>query len=235
MSKIPSKLAILLVSIALLIILDVATKSPETPNVKTILIKEGMRISEINDILHRENILKEDDDIPFSYEGYLFPDTYDFFVHSSKEIVIQKMEDNFNKKVDGVIPEGADKNRVITVASIIQKEVVGRESMQLVAGIIEKRLKSNYPLQIDATTCYLKPVPCKLERGDLQTDSPYNTYLHKGLPPTPISNPGLEAILASTAPMQSEYWFYITDPKTKKTIFSKDLGDHQINVAKYLR
>ena len=74
----------------------------------------------------------------------------------------------------------------------------------------------------------------KVYRKDLNFESPYNTYLYKGLPPGPIGNPGLEAIKAALNPLESDYWYYLSDPKTKKTIFSKDLDEHIENRARYL-
>jgi UPF0755 protein len=107
-----------------------------------------------------------------------------------------------------------------------------------VAGIIEKRLKIGMPVQIDATILYNK---CSgrfsgcslLVKSDFKKDSPYNTYTRLGLTP-PISNPSLDAIKAAIEKKDSGYWFYLSDPKTKKTIFSENLEKHNINRAKYL-
>ncbi|PIV31820.1 endolytic transglycosylase MltG, partial [Candidatus Wolfebacteria bacterium CG02_land_8_20_14_3_00_37_12] len=129
--------------------------------------------------------------------------------------------------------------RLITIASYLEKEVPGNDDRRIVAGIIEKRLKIGMPIQIDATVLYNK---CSgrfsecplLVKSDFKKDSPYNTYTRLGLTPTPISNPSLDAIKAVIEKKDSGYWFYLSDPKTKKTIFSENLEKHNINRAKYL-
>ncbi|PJA41736.1 hypothetical protein CO177_00810 [Candidatus Wolfebacteria bacterium CG_4_9_14_3_um_filter_37_9] len=137
-----------------------------------------------------------------------------------------------DKKNSGVL-------RLITIASYLEKEVPGNDDRRIVAGIIEKRLKIGMPIQIDATVLYNK---CSgrfsecplLVKSDFKKDSPYNTYTRLGLTPTPISNPSLDAIKAVIEKKDSGYWFYLSDPKTKKTIFSENLEKHNINRAKYL-
>ena len=125
---------------------------------------------------------------------------------------------------------------------MIQKEVASSTDEAIVTGILEKRLAAGMPLDIDATICYIKqqqnPTSTKgcypLAANDYKIDSPYNTYLHKGLPPTPIGNPGADALQAALHPQSSTYWYYLSDPKTGKTIYAATLAQQQANQRKYL-
>ena len=131
--------------------------------------------------------------------------------------------------------------QILTAASLLEKEAPSFKDRRLISGILYKRLKAGIGLQVDATLTYAKCggafLTCddpKVYRGDTSYSSSYNTYLYKGLPPGPISNPGLEAIRAALEPLESGYWYYLSDPKTKKTIFSRTLEEHNENRAKYL-
>lgn len=189
---------------------------------------------------------------PIKIEGYLFPDTYNFFINSKPEDVVKKFLDNFNLKAWPVLQtndsqsfdKAQDKlttNEVLKIASLIEKEVYFSEEKPIVAGIIYKRLKMGMALQIDATVIYAK---CKgliaycedqnFYRKDTGFVSTYNTYLHNGLTPTPISNPGLDSIIAALNPANTDYLYYLSDPKTKKLIFSKTFEDHNKNRELYL-
>ncbi|MEK7553248.1 MAG: endolytic transglycosylase MltG [Patescibacteria group bacterium] len=144
----------------------------------------------------------------------------------------QSLNGGVDKKNSGVL-------RFITIASYLEKEVPNNDDRRIVAGIIEKRLKIGMPIQIDATILYNKCFGrfsgCPLlVKSDFKKDSPYNTYTRLGLTPTPIANPSLDAIKAAIEKKDSGYWFYLSDPKTKKTIFSENLEKHNINRAKYL-
>lgn len=209
---------------------------PEKPNVKAVTIREGLTAVEISELLQSEGILKENETLPQELDGYLFPDTYEFFIPSLPEVVVKKMSDNFTKKVLPVVPEKFNLNEILTKASLIEEEVPSELDREIVAGIIEKRLAVGERLHIDSTICYIKPQPCHpITAEDLNIDSHYNTYLYRGLPPGPISNPGLGAIYAAMNPKKSEYWFYISDPKTNKTIFAKTLEEQTANIHKYLK
>ena len=107
------------------------------------------------------------------------------------------------------------------IASMLEKEIPDDGEREIAAGILEKRLKNKMPLQIDATIIYLKCggrfLNCApLQKSDYKIDSPYNTYIYQGLPPAPISNPSLRAILAAIRGKDSSYWYYLSDPKTKR-------------------
>lgn len=208
---------------------------PSTPKV-VVTIKEGATVSDINKILKEKGVLTED--LPQDLEGYLFPDTYEFFIPSDTAVVEAKFTENFNQKVRTIIPAGLsekDLKEILTKASLIEKEVPDLSDRKVVAGIIVKRLENNVPLQIDASLCYDKDASCfPITESDKKLSSPFNTYLHKGLPPHPISNPGVDAVLAALNPVATPYWYYLSDPKSKKTIFSKTLDEHNDNIVKYL-
>ena len=207
---------------------------PITP-VKTVTIKEGLTAVEVSKLLREEGIFAKGEMLPQELDGYLFPDTDEFFVPSPLGFVVNKISDNFNSKVIPNIPELHRIKDIITVASMVEEETNNPRDRRVVAGIIWKRMESKMFLQVDASICYIKEPPCfPITKEDLDADSPYNTYLYKGLPPSPISNPGLDAIKASVSPEKSKYWYYLADPKTEKTIFSATLLEHNQNIAKYL-
>lgn len=179
-----------------------------------------------------------------SLEGFLFPDTYRFFLNSSTEQVVKKFLDNFEKKAEPLVKCKMSQvkcKELLIIASLLEKEAPEFRDRQIIAGILYKRLELGIGLQVDATITYAKCggafLTCadsKVYRKDLDFPSLYNTYLYNGLPPGPIGNPGLEAIKAAFNPIRSEYLYYLSDPKTKKIIFSKDLDEHLDNRAQYL-
>jgi UPF0755 protein len=172
-------------------------------------------------------------------EGYLYPDTYFIYADSTPETIIRKMLDNFGKKVTKDIREQAKSknmtlNQVLTMASIIQKEVKTPEEMKLAAGLYFNRLNANKALESDSTITYVTGnYDSRASTEDLKIKSPYNTYTHNGLPPGPISNPSLIAITAVLNPTESDYMFFITD-KSGKAIFSVTGEEHVENVEEHL-
>ncbi len=171
-------------------------------------------------------------------EGYLFPDTYFIYEEDTGKTLIEKFLRNFEKKINNEILEKIKKqnktlHEVITMASIVEKEVNEYEDRRLVAGIFWKRIKEEMPLQSCATLAYVTGENKeKYYQEDINFSSPYNTYLNLGLPPGPISNPGLESIEATVWPKESDYYFFLSDPQTGKTIFSKNSQEHSENKAK---
>jgi UPF0755 protein len=116
----------------------------------------------------------------------------------------------------------------------VEKEVRSEEDMKTVAGIFWKRVKDEYLLQSCATLAYiLGEDKTQYSYEDTQINSVYNTYLNPGLPPGPVSNPGLNAIQASINPEENDYYYFLSDPKTGKTIFSKTLEEHNLNKVRY--
>ncbi|WP_295762147.1 endolytic transglycosylase MltG [uncultured Oscillibacter sp.] len=153
-------------------------------------------------------------------EGYLFPDTYDFYVGEKPENALGRLLRNFNSKIDDELLEaqeakGHDLRAVITVASLIERETDGSDHSRI-ASVIYNRLDgpgdkagTNGLLQVDASLLYGLPGhEGAITQEDLQTDTPYNLYLHAGLPPTPIANPGLDAIEAALEPEETNYYYY---------------------------
>jgi UPF0755 protein len=172
-------------------------------------------------------------------EGYLFPDTYHVSAHVTPEALINAMEENFTDKVLSIESQrqefGGKLEDVITMASILEGEARLPETRQIVAGILWKRLSIGMPLQVDTTFKYINGKTSEeLTLADLAIDSPYNTYKYKGLPPTPISNPGLGAILAAVTPTPTDYFYFLTD-KDGVMHYAKTLAEHAANKAKYLK
>jgi UPF0755 protein len=173
-----------------------------------------------------------------SLEGYLFPDTYFFTPDTTAQEIINKMLNNFDKKVDQsrrdiIVQQGRDLHDVITFASVIEGEVPSAKERGIVAGIFQNRLDIGMALQSDATIDYIKGSPeIKHTQADIEIDSPYNTYKYPGLPPGPINNPSLASIDAAIAPTETEYMFFLNHADTGETIFSKTFEEHVINKNK---
>lgn len=228
----------------------------------TVTIPEGKTLKQINDILVKRGVLKDDSlleakigdieewsqltNLPkeANLEGFLFPDTYHFKSNSSVSEVIEKFSTNFVNKFHSNISEvmdAPDFYEKIIVASLIEAEVPFKSDKFKVADVIYKRMEAGMPIQIDASLiyekCFIKKVDddCRvLYKSDLRADSEYNTYTRRGLPIGPIGNPGINALKASFYPEETSYFYYISDPKTKKTIFSETLDQHNLAVRKYL-
>lgn len=176
----------------------------------------------------------------FGLEGFLFPDTY--FIDSSSftaEDFINQMLNNFDTKLTedmetATAEAGRTIQEVITVASMLEREVRTTEDIATVSGIIWKRLDNDWTLGIDATLLYVQD-DNELTAEDLGEESPYNTRINTGLPPTPISNPGLASIEGAIYPEDSDYWFYLTTIDTGEVIYSKTNEEHEANKATYLQ
>jgi len=179
-------------------------------------------------------------DIPkgVDLEGYLFPDTYFIYEEDTGRTLVDKFLNNFQRKVSGNILEEINNQKkslhdVITMASIVEKEVNKDPDRAIVAGIFWKRIQEGTPIQSCATLAYATGKNKeKYYEDDINFPSPYNTYLNQGLPPGPISNPGLDSIKAAVWPKESEYYFFLSDPKTGETIFSRNSQEHSENKAK---
>lgn len=149
-------------------------------------------------------------------EGYLFPDTYFFLPNVKAQDVIRAMTQNFDKQIvsvkEDVDASGKTLDDIIKMASLLEGEARKFETRQIIAGILWKRIEINMPLQVDTSFVYINGKNSfTLTVEDLQEDSPYNSYTRLGLPPTPISNPGLEAIQAAIHPIETPYLFFLTD------------------------
>lgn len=180
-------------------------------------------------------------------EGYLFPDTYRLSETATARDAVIKMLENFARRVDRTMRQEITRQektlfQVVTMASLIEKEVVSDEDRAVVSGLLWKRLDAGIPLQVDATIAYAQMQNAKrkvqsngkISIADTKIDSLYNTYLYRGLPPGPIANPGLSAIRAAIYPKSSPYLYYLSSPDGR-TIFSKTLDEHNAAKAEYLR
>lgn len=174
------------------------------------------------------------------YEGYLYPDTYRISKDDKLEEIAEKFFDNFDIKFnENLKREVLNQDRtifeIVTMASLLEKEVRTFEDKQLVAGILWKRIKNKMPLQVDATLGYfLNKTSKELTINDLKIKSPYNTYLNLGLPVGPIANPSVESIKAAIYPKSSLFWYYLSTEKGE-SVFSKTFEEHKKAKAKYLR
>jgi len=215
------------------------------PFQKWIVIPEGLRAAEIAEKLQEKldwaNTVKEEF-LLNGKEGYLFPDTYLLNMDYTGKDTAQRMESLFNEKTAELFRKATENNilndTLIILASIIQREAGSEKEMPLIAGIIWNRWLKDMNFEMDATIQYALgksgswwPV-IKVE--DYKFDSPYNTYLNKGRPPTPICNPGLAAIDAVINPEKSEYFYYLHD-SNGQIHPAKTYEEHLANIEKYLK
>lgn len=206
-----------------------------------VTVPEGMRAEQIADILKEEIPSYNESwrDRLIAEEGYLFPDTYLIPKDAEIDTVISIFKTNFDQKIrDAGLDNRSDLANIITTASLVEREALKDEEKPLIASVIANRLRQGMALDIDATLQYAKgkvngkwwSVPTA---KDKEISSPYNTYKNPGLPPGPISNPGIEAIKAAANPATSDYFFYLHDAQGN-VHFAKTLEQHQTNINKYL-
>lgn len=173
-------------------------------------------------------------------EGYLFPDSYHFPPNSLAKDIIKTLLTNFQSKLKTnklLVNNNYSFYDNLIMASLLEKEVINKTEKRMVADILWRRIKIGMPLQVDATVCYAQNQSfnnCELTPQMFKINSSYNTYLSKGLPPTPICNPGLESLEAAFNPLANQSWYYLTNRKTGKTIFSQTYEEHQQARQKYL-
>jgi len=213
-----------------------------------VTIIEGLRKEEIAQLINQNFSIPESEFLKYAKEGYLFPDTYLIPKEATAEAIVKILVNNFYRRFDDDLRQKATKKglteeEVVTIASLVEKEAKHDEDRQKVASIILKRIKNDWPLQIDATVQYALGYQPEekswwkknLTKEDLEIDSPYNTYKNKGLPPTPICNPGLASIEAVIdASENTPYWYYLSD-KTGRMHYAKTLEEHNENIRKYLQ
>jgi len=212
-----------------------------TPRVR-ILIPEGFDVTDIAASIKKEipNFnSKRFIELASSEEGYLFPDTYLFYGTVTPEEMIAKMKDNFQKKIKEVdekirVSKKTERD-IVVMASIIEREALTSADRRIVSGILWKRIGLEMPLQVDAVFDAVNGKTTKdLTLKDLQTDSPFNTYTNKGLPPGPICNPGIDAIIAAAEPTKTAYLYYLSDSKGKMH-YAKTFEEHKVNKSRYLK
>jgi len=205
-----------------------------------ITIPEGYTYTQIAELLNKKEIIERESfinlvkDSKKSWEGYLFPDTYEVPKRYGSENMLKLLLSNFNYVVDKKLKDKAEEigfsmDEIITLASIIEKEAKFSEEKRKISSVFHNRLKKDMKLQSCATIQYILENPKeKLEESDLKIDSPYNTYLYKGLPPGPICNPGLDSIIAALEPAEEDYLYFVLG-ENGRHIFSKTYQEHLRN------
>jgi len=221
---------------------------------------EGWTLKDYSDLLSKSNLSGTEDFLKlverdysrdFSFlkdkpknknlEGYLFPDTYRFFTDVSGEEVVLKMLSNFDNKLtpkmrEDISSQGKTIFEIITMASVIEKEVRSEKDMKIVSGIFWDRIKNSQALESCATLAYILGVnKPQYSYEDTRIESPYNTYINRGLPAGPIANPGIKAIEAAIYPEYTGYNYFLTASETGETIFSRTYEEHLINKNKYIK
>jgi len=196
-------------------------------------------VSSVSDELSETYYFLNNKDTSDSLEGYLFPDTYRIYYDADIGDLVTKILNNFDNKItqemlDEIARQGKTLDQVITLASIVEKEVATDDDRRIVAGIFNKRLRDYYPLQSDATVNYITGKGMTQPTyADTEIDNPYNTYQNIGLPPAPISNPSLSSIMAVIYPDNTPYYFFLTTPDGE-VIYSVNYSEHLNNKQKYL-
>lgn len=168
-------------------------------------------------------------------QGYLFPDTYELAKNATCEDVLKLMLGNFDQKLTPTLKTEIKNQKksifeIVTMASMIEKEVRTLSDKKIVSGILWKRMAIGMPLQLDATIVFITG-NSNISVKDKAINSPYNTYKYYGLPKGPISNPGMNSIIAAIYPTKTNYWYYLSDGITH---FSETLEQHNAARAKYL-
>ncbi|WP_078912386.1 endolytic transglycosylase MltG [Streptomyces sp. NRRL S-646] len=219
----------------------------------SLVIPEGWRASQVYDAVDKaltlpagstekalaKARLKLPRDAAGNPEGYLFPATYPVTKKTTPESLLSFMVNTANKKFNGApVAAGAQRNamnvyQAVTVASIVQAEAASKADMGKVARVVFNRLERGMPLQMDSTLNYaLKRATLKTSADDTKLTSPYNSYQRMGLPPTPIDNPGEEAMRATINPPAGD-WLYFVTVRPGDTRFTADFAEHQRNVAEF--
>lgn len=213
-----------------------------------VTIPEGLRKEEIAEIISKDFNIPETEFVQMAKEGYLFPDTYLIPKTATAQDIITILENNLRKKYSTEMQQKARKlgltdEKVIILASMLEREALFDEDRQEIASIILRRLDEGMPLQIDATVQYALGYQSQEKRWwkktlsfeDLKINSFYNTYKNVGLPPGPISNPGFATINAVVnANPNTPYLFYLHD-SSGRTHYAKDAEGHEKNIQKYLQ
>lgn len=209
-----------------------------------VTVQEGATVEQIAKLLEKK-IPDFDTDgfrkLAKDQEGYLFPDTYFILPGEDPALVLGAMKANFTMhirrpEVAAVIAaSGRTLAELVTMASLLEKEAAILEDRRMIAGILWKRISIGMKLQVDAVFPYIMGKNTfELTRADLKVDSPYNTYLYKGLPPGPIASPSLEAIIAAATPVKSNYLFYLSDMQSNFH-FSTTYDQHLKAQKRYLK
>lgn len=226
---------------------------PGPPDIKVTVI-EGLTITETASVLASEADI---DSIEFvtlatdkttveklmvdneTLEGYLYPDTYFIRVGTTPIEIIERMVKRFAEVFNDSLRYRADEagmtvNEAVTLASMIESEAGSNKERALVSQVFHRRLKLGRPLEANPTIQYALGVRRRVLDEDLSIKSPFNTYIHKGLPPGPIANPGKNSLLAALYPADSSYLYFVADGKGGN-VFSRTLSEHNRAVRSYKR
>ncbi len=211
---------------------------------------EGVTVREMADILSdRIPALDTDAFVAAAspYEGYLFPDTYEFYADSSPAEIVARMRDRYAEVwvevlkesreggQDGLVLVSEPQDSIVIMASILEKETKPGHDRHLVSGILWNRIEEGMGLQVDAVFGYIKGIDTYHPSGeDLEIDSPYNTYKYRDLPPGAIGNPGKDALLSAMRPAPSSFFYYLTGDDGKM-YYALTFDEHKENKEKYLR
>lgn len=236
------------------IVWSIVSGNSETEDIK-VTIPEGFNVWEIDELLAEMGYIAigQFSSRYHNDDGYLFPDSYRISNNESKfniEELREKMKFNLQNKTEGLFDSlnSEERKKILIIASVLEKEAKTENDMKLVSGIIRKRLELGMPLQIDATVTYGACLRKAIENNftnncdvtiqgpaiEIKVDGPYNSYMQKGLPPGPISNPGLQAIKAALNPQASDYLYYLSTRDGSQMIYSKTPSEHAVNRKKYL-
>ncbi len=223
---------------------------------RSVTIPEGLTAAETTDLLvrngigdplalesaiHRTDCIRDLEAKANTLEGYLFPDTYHFSRNVDSDQVIRTLTGRFHEEIRKILvrhplPAGWTIGRIVTLASMVEKEAKSREERPLIASVLVNRLQKGMPLACDPTIIYaLKQAgryDGNIRKADLGIESPYNTYLHAGLPPGPIANPGADSLLAALAPAKTDYLYFVSRNDGTHQ-FSKDYRSHEIAVNRF--
>ncbi len=220
------------------------------PSMRIVRVQEGLRKEEVAEVLKykldwsekdKENFINNGSNV--SVEGHYFPKTYFIYKDDSPAVVQTTMLDEFSTQVSKIKKPSSkqiiNEETAIKIASIIQREAADKGDMNLISGIIWNRIFKGMKLQVDATLQYVKGNEVdgwweEVNSEDKKLKSSYNTYLHEGLPPGAISNPGLAAISAAYNPEKTNCMFYLHD-KNRKIHCAKTYEEHKKNIDIYLK
>ncbi len=219
----------------------------------SVTIPEGLTLREIAKVMEKKGLISakafilaaSDSSILASFnlpwetaEGYLFPETYNFPKGITAKEVVTAMIKTFFDKVKNVLPQNVvadpvELKKIVTLASIIEKETGAGHERKVISAVFMNRLRKGMRLQSDPTVIYAMPdFDGNIRKKDLEYDSPYNTYIHGGLPPGPIANPGLDSIRAALLPEKVDYLYFVSKNNGEHH-FSRTLKEHNRAVKRY--
>jgi UPF0755 protein len=203
-------------------------------------VPEGSNMFDIARLLESEGIMPGEDFLRAAktLEGFLFPSTYRLSHSTTAAALTQMMTAQFHKEWNKLMPDpAADMVKVVTLASLIEKETGLPAERPLVAGVFENRLKIGMPLGCDPTVIYAALLENRyhgvIHRSDLDSKHPYNTYQHAGLPPGPIANPGARSLAAALHPAETGFLYFVAKPGGDGHVFSSNLAAHDKAVGSY--